>query len=236
MGELAILVPVKGRPHRIKPLLESAAKATPTARVVFICDQDDVEEHEAIWQAGQWDNEGAAPFAMLGTFGPLRVVAFIHSGNYAQKINEGARRTEEPFLLLGADDLDFHPGWFENAKGALGDQFDICGTNDLCNPRTMSGEHATHCLVTRSYLGLGTIDEPGKLLHEGYEHECVDDEFVQTAKHRGAFTYCADSVVEHLHPMAGKAPMDDLYAGQARRIKQGKRLLRRRERLWRAHA
>jgi hypothetical protein len=46
----------------------------------------------------------------------------------------------------------------------------------------MAGRHSTHSLVTRDYVErFGTIDEAGVVLHEGYPHEFVDDEFVQTA-------------------------------------------------------
>jgi hypothetical protein len=60
-----------------------------------------------------------------------------------------------------------------------------------------------------------------------------DDEAVQTAKKRRAWAFAPDSHVEHLHPMGGKAPMDDLYAGQKRRMEDGRLLYRRRAQLWR---
>lgn len=109
----------------------------------------------------------------------------------------------------------------------------MVGTNDLGNPRVLRGVHATHSLVTRRYVDQhGTIDEPGKVLHEGYWHEFCDDEFVETSWKRKAWAFAADSVVEHLHPAWGKAPMDDLYAQEPRRMRQGRRLFLHRRRLW----
>ncbi len=213
-GPVAILVPVLGRPHRVRPLLESIAAATPEPhQVYFIPDPGDQAEVDAIADAGG------------------QVLVELAS-NYAGKINAGVALTAEPLLFLGADDLHFHPGWLPRAAALLSDQVGVVGTNDLCNARVVRGEHATHMLVARWYSQLGTIDEPGRLLHEGYPHEYVDDEFVETARHRGAYAHAHDSVVEHLHPQVGKAPMDELYARQRQRMRRGRRIFMARRPLW----
>ncbi len=214
---LAILVPVLRRPHRVAHLLASAKAATPSARVLFIASPGDEAEHDAVRAAG----------------GDLLVIARPHGpGDYAAKINAGHRHTTEPLLFLGADDIDFHPGWFEAAVARMTGPAGVVGTNDLGNDRVMRGEHATHSLVSRFYADRGTIDEPGKVLHEGYPHEFVDDEFVATAKYRGAWAFASDAVVEHLHPLWGKAPTDDLYDAHAERMRLGRRVYQRRCRLW----
>ena len=156
----------------------------------------------------------------------------IVRGNYAKKINRAVAATTEPLVFLGADDLRFHPGWFEAAKARLTPGIGVVGTNDLLSKRVMAGEHSTHSLVTRAYVAQGTIDDPTKLLHEGYPHEFVDDEFIETAVHRRAFVHAADSVVEHLHPFGGKAPTDALYAKAGRRLLVGRIRYRWRRRLW----
>jgi len=52
--------------------------------------------------------------------------------------------------------------------------------------------------------------------HEGYRHWYVDDEIVTAAKERGVWQAALGSIVEHMHPMFGKAADDDVYtAGQA---------------------
>lgn len=212
MSELAILVPVLRRPHRVRPLLDSIRVATPCASVLFIADPDDLEQLEALEREG-------TQYTTL-------------AGNYAEKINLGVRETVEQLLFLGADDLHFHPGWLDAAKAKLGPGIGVVGTNDLCSKRVMAGTHSTHSLVTRDYVQRGTIDDSSRLLHEGYPHEYVDDEFVQTAMFRGAYAHAHDAIVEHLHPQVGKAPMDALYAAQHARMRHGVRLFRRRRALW----
>lgn len=213
MSELAILVPVLNRPQNVAPLLASIRAATPDDyRVLFLTDPGDHDEIEAIEVVGGWH--------------------VACGGNYAAKVNHGVSITDEPLILTGADDLKFHPGWLSAVKEKLTKGIGVVGTQDLCNKRVIAGEHSTHSVVTRAYCELGTIDEPGKLLHEGYPHEWVDDELVETAKFRGAFAFAENAVIEHLHPDVGKAPMDDLYAARRTRMRQGRRLFIRRQELW----
>lgn len=212
MTELAILVPALGRPHNVTPLLDSIEAATPGARTLFLCDHGDDAEIEAV----------AAD---------RRAHLDICGGNYAAKVNRGIEITAEPLIFTGADDLLFHPGWFEIASALISDEIGVVGTNDLCNTRVIAREHSTHSLVSRTYCERGTIDEPGKLLHEGYEHEYVDDELVETAKFRGAYTQ-SEAIVEHLHPDVGKAPMDRLYAAQGARMRRTRHIFDARRALW----
>lgn len=216
---VAVIVPVLGRPHRARPLADSLRAATPEPhRLVFVATETDAEMIGACRATG----------AEVLTMPPAPV------GDYARKINHAAALASEPFLFTGADDLQFHPGWLPAALEYMANPFiGVVGTQDLCNGRTLRGEHATHFLVRRSYvLERGTVDEPGKLFHEGYPHEYVDDELVGTARRRGAWAFAEASVVEHLHPSAGKAPMDELYAQQRARMRRGQRLYFRRRHLW----
>ena len=88
--------------------------------------------------------------------------------------------------------------------------------------------------MARSYIEeFGTIDERGKVLHEGYEHEYVDNEFIETAKHRGEFIHAEHAIVEHLHPDWGKAEVDDTYRLGRSQTNRDKALFRKRRKLWR---
>lgn len=210
---VAVLVPVLRRPQNVKPLLDSIHKATPEPyRVVFIADPGDTDEIDAVRAHG----------------GEL----LEYGGNYAAKINHAVRNTSEPLLFLAADDLHFHPGWLDACHRKLTAGIGVVGTNDLGNLRTIRGEHSTHSLVTREYAEQGTIDDPSRLLHEGYPHEFVDDEFVQTAIFRGAFAHATDAIVEHLHPNWGKAPTDALYNAQRKRMRAGRGIYSQRRGLW----
>lgn len=212
-----IIVPMLGRAHRVAPLTASIEANTPQPhRVLFVTSHRDVEVEAAVDAAG---------YERIG-------LPANHCGDYAIKINTAAARSDEPFIFTGADDLAFHPEWLPAALVEMNDTIGVVGTQDLCNPRVIAGVHATHFLIARWYVELGTIDEPGKVFHEGYPHECVDDELIGTARHRRAYQFAARSVVEHLHPLAGKAPPDDMYAQAPIRIRRGRQMFRTREHKW----
>ena len=222
---VAILVPVLRRPHRVRPLLASIVEATPEPhRILFLATAGDAPEIAEIIAAGADHRQ-----VSLEVLPPNRV------GDYARKINHGYRVTSTPFVFLGADDLAFRPGWLTAGLAHFDDPaIGVVGTQDLApTERARTGQHATHFLVRRSYADQhGTIDEPGKILHEGYPHEYVDDELIGTAKHRAAWAFAFDSITEHLHPSWGKAPTDQLYARQRQRMSAGARTLARRRGLW----
>ena len=229
MTDLSILVPVLRRPHRVGPLVASISQntgwGTRTWEIVFIATEGEDDEIRAIE-------------AVMDIHSNVRLLSLPSNpiGDYAKKINHGYSNTDSPLLFLGADDLEFHPRWFQEAgmmmNGLAGTG--VVGTQDMANRRVIRKQHSTHSLVTRDYIDRhGTIDESGKVLHEGYVHEFVDDEFVETARRRGMFRFCNRAVVEHLHPTVGKAPTDSMYADSTRRMNQSRALFNQRRSLWR---
>lgn len=224
MNDLVVIVPVLRRPHRVAPFLASLEAATPEPhRVIFVASANDRPMIDIVADAAATRHR--VSFEILRPNG---------KGDYAKKVNHGARVSDEPFLFTAADDLHFHPGWLPAALAPFTDPtIGVVGTQDLCNARTIAGEHSTHLLFRRTYVEqCGTIDEPGLVFHEGYAHEYVDDEAVATAKYRGAWAFAADAIVEHLHPAVGKAPSDRLYAAQPDRMRYGRRIFDQRRHLW----
>jgi hypothetical protein len=192
-----ILVPVLDRPHRVDPLIESVNACTPDANLLFLCSPGDKAEIAAV------EASGANHIIVPWPCGP---------GDYSKKMNLGFRETTEEFVFLAADDLRFHPGWYE-ACLQVQQRTNACviGTNDGANARVLAGQHSTHTLVHRDYGECGTIDRRDLLLTELYTHEFVDDEFCQTAIWRGTYAHARLANVEHLHPDWGKAGMDGTY-------------------------
>lgn len=219
---LVALIPVLGRPQNVQPLIDSyhasLAREDVEASLLFLCSPGDEAEIAELTRLGQWH--------VVVSWAPGH-------GDFALKINAGASMTNSEWVFVGADDLRFHPGWFaaclrtHAATGAL-----VIGTNDLGNPKVKRGQHATHWLVHRDYLTQGTIDEPGKLLHDGYQHNCVDIEAIETAIWRRTWAFAADAQVEHLHPLWRKGTHDATYALGQREHLADLNLLRERGHLW----
>lgn len=215
--ECVVLIPVLGRPSLIEPLVNNIYDTAPTVSILFLTTPEDEEGTAAVVKSGE----------------RYQPVIKKPRGDYARKINTGYKITKEPVLFMGATDLVFHPGWLENGLAELNNNIQCVGTNDLGNPRVISGKHSTHSFVTRHYVKkYGLIDGPGKILFEGYPHEYCDDEFVWTAKARKMYKFSRNSVVEHMHPAWGKAEWDDSYRECDNRLELGNRIFRRRVRLW----
>lgn len=209
--DLAILVPVLNRPQNVKPLLASIRETTPQARVLFICDPDDVAEQAAIASAGG--------------------LMISPGGSYAAKINAGVVATSEPLLLFAADDIRPRAAWLDAARARMTGGVQIVGLNDWVD-RPARPEQATHFLVTRAAAALPCIDGAPGPLCETYGHWYCDDELVATARKRGMYAYCPEAVVEHLHPMTGGAPDDETYLKGRSTARIDFKRFRRRERLW----
>ena len=221
---ISILVPVLNRPQNAQRLVDSIHSATSVAHEIhFLCSPGDGPEIEAV------------AVLMEMELAQATVVPFANGpGDWAKKINYGFQITDGEFCLLGADDLRFHPGWDEAVLGvAEATGAGVIGTNDLGNATVMRGLHSTHPLVRRVYVDEhGTIDTPGKCLHDGYSHQWVDTELVETAKVRHQWAFASDSRVEHLHPFWKKGEMDATYKKALSTSKEDHALFQQRRQLW----
>lgn len=220
-ADVTVLIPVLDRPDRVLPLLESLRASETEIQLdpVFLVSPGDTEETLAILNAGVM---------------PRTVPWQPGTGDYAKKINLGFREAETDWVFLGADDLRFHPGW-ATAAIAAGKASGCCvvGTNDLGNQRTVKGIASTHSLVWGTYSECGTVDGDGDvILHEGYAHNFVDDEFVQTAMWRGTFAHAPRAIVEHLHPNWRKGTDDETYRKGQKEFVNDRGLYNRRRRLF----
>lgn len=221
MTELAILIPVLRRPQNIAPLVQSIIKNTPEPyEILFVVSPGDRVEIDELERQNQ-------SYMTMNA-------SYENKGDYARKINKGFKKIEAKWYFLGADDLRFHPFWFEVAMNEYKKTGScVIGTNDLGSPIVMKGQHATHSLVLGEYIDeCGTIDERGKVLHEGYRHNFVDTELVETARWRGAWTFAETSRVEHLHPDWGKTPNDAIYNIGKSGWDHDKKYFENRKRLW----
>ena len=195
-----ILIPTYGRADRIAAVYANIEENTSAEhRVLFIVEGDDHASIDAVLALG------------------LHPVENQRCRTYAGAINTAyMTASNAPYLFAGADDLRFHSGWDWAALAVMvaAGRVEVVGTNDLLNPYVAQGFHATHYLVVRTYLDRdgGVVDAgSGSFLPENYDHQFTDTEFIGTAKMRARFMPCMDSIVEHLHYLAGKSEHDATY-------------------------
>ncbi|HZL17744.1 MAG TPA: glycosyltransferase family 2 protein [Polyangia bacterium] len=211
---VAILVPVLDRPHRIEPLLANIAATTPEPHEVVFATSDNATIEECN-RLGAWQS--------------------IDDGDtWPNRINRLFRETDDDFVFLCADDVLFHPGWLAPLLEAQGD-IDMIG--GVTVPADLHNPYGTLALVSRSYIAHfgGCVNEPGVVLHSGYEHCWSETELFETAKSRARHRYVPESVVEHLHYSTGRSnalPNDATYAKGDPTMWSGGELFVQRRRLW----
>jgi hypothetical protein len=225
---VTVLVPVLNRPHRAAPLVESlrGSRRQRPVRLMFICSPGDSDQIVTCMNLVERDRSGWSVNTVVADWQP-------GPGDYARKINFAALHVKTELMLLGADDLNFHAGWADEAATTQAlTAACVVGTNDLGNAMVQAGLHSTHPVIHRGLLACGTADETGKILHEGYEHNFVDSELVATAKQRGTYAHCDRAIVEHLHHLWGKSPIDATYEKGAEGYQRDSALFNQRRRLW----
>lgn len=213
MVDVAIIIPTLWRPERIPEIVENVAATAPSARVHFVVEQTDVHTVKAL--------DGMK--ATVGTY-----------GTYGRAINGGYLDCPEPVVMTSDDDCTYSEGWLEVALAEMTGDIRVVGTNDLHNPHVLAGQHSTHSLVDRRY-----IDEVGAVIDQGpgsfmfeYDHNYTDAELIETAKARGVFAPCLESVVEHIHPEFGGREPDETWRKTRRAVGEDFRIFTERRRLW----
>jgi len=214
---IVVVVPVYRRPHRIQPLLESFHASKADATLLFVVSPEDREER-----------------ASLADVEHLVMPARRRPGDWATKINHGYRNTTDPWILCCGDDVHFHPGWdtalfaTEAETGAR-----VIGTSDMNRRADQAGIYSPHPLVARSYADdVGTVDGPGQIMCELYDHNFPDRELAATAIARGEWAFSRDSILEHLHPGLSDTPTDATYKLGMRNFGRDSVLFRKRSRRW----
>jgi hypothetical protein len=194
---VTVIVPVLNRPGNVQPLMESLQASTGLAQLLFVVEEDDKAERDALFQAG-------AEYLLT------------KRRTFAEKVNDAWGQAQgAPWIMLAGDDVRFRPGWLNHAMHvARVSGADVVGTNDLGNPAVIAGRHATHMLLRNDYVREvgGSWDGPGIVCHEGYRHNFVDNEIVEAARQRGVWAPSLGAIVEHLHPAWNKNTPDDVYA------------------------
>lgn len=226
---IGVVIPTFGRADRLLAVARNAHAGTLSNHaIIFVVEADDRPSIEAAEEASR------------ALFPYVQVLINGRARNYAGACNHAYLNTRHGYLFSGADDLNFCQGWdnwavSEMRFGVVGhESIYVVGTQDLLNPYVQAGTHATHSLVDRRYLDQqgGVAGERGTWLFEGYDHQYTDAEFIDTARHRGVFAPCLNSVVEHVHFLTGKSAHDETYARAYAHLDEDAELYYSRLHLW----
>ena len=188
MRNLIVLVPSRNRPENIAELIKSLDETETESDLIVIID-DDEPQADAYLQLGcevlmvEKNGKGMAK--------PLNFAARHYANKYRH------------FAFLGDDHRPRTKNWdvhFINALDELGTGL-VYG-NDLLQGKNL----ATAVAMTGDIVKLlGGMVPPDMI------HLYLDNFWMQLGQDLNAMTYLDDVILEHMHPVAGKADWDEGY-------------------------
>lgn len=187
MKDLAIIVPTRGRPSNIEDLLFSLQETNTASDLWLVLDDDDPElDHYT-----ELNNALIFPREGKGMAKPLNKAAMFLLDDYRH------------FAFLGDDHRPRTDKW---------DQFfikelDLLGTGLVYGNDLLQGEN----LPTAVAMTGDIVRELKGMVPPGLIHLYLDNFWMQLGKDLGAFSYLGHVILEHLHPIAGKAEWDEGY-------------------------
>lgn len=200
MADLVVIVPSRGRPEAARTLVE-AFRATCTADTLlaFAVDGDDPTRDEYVAALG-------GPSDRFG------LTTYPHpDSNMTKALNHAALRhlnnvdAPAPFAIgfMGDDHMPRTVGWDQAYLDALRE----LGTGTVYGNDLLQGHRLpTQCAMTSDIVrALGFFAPPKQ------KHLYLDNFWRDLGKAAGCLRYLKDVIVEHRHPLAGKAAWDDGY-------------------------
>jgi GT2 family glycosyltransferase len=188
--DVAVVIPSVNRPEQLKRNLEQLLTTAPDAEVVLVLQPEDkasrdVAKEFSVIVADQ--EPGVGPVAAW---------------------NVGAAKTNAKNFVLGADDLWFHDGWYEEALAQMAgvNNYGVVGLNDLS---PWEGRLATHYMISRAYA---VCEWGGVIVCPHYKHYFLDNEATERARRDERYVWAENAIAEHMHPAWKKAVVDDVYS------------------------
>jgi hypothetical protein len=185
--KLGVIVPSRGRPQAMAELVE-AFDATCRADTRLICRVDDDDDLDAY--------RAAAP-------GSLFVGPRVGLG---ASINEMAATWVDKVDCLGFMGDDHRPrtvGWDERILSVIEKEpLGVVYGDDLLQGRN---------LASQVFMGSELVRRLGWFNPPGIKHMYIDNFWMTLGTNLGTLQFLEDVVIEHMHPIAGKAEWDAGY-------------------------
>lgn len=193
---LAVIVPTRGRPSNAARLARAFRETDALdALPVFVVDSDDPEL------------PGYRELLEAGVISRLMVTDGPGGSGLSYPLNYAARRYAELYEhlgFMGDDHLPRTANWDAQVLEEL----------DSLEPRVVYGNDLLQgaALPTAVFMPSRLVRAMGMFAPQAMRHLYLDNFWKALGEELGGLRYLPDTVIEHLHPVAGKAPWDERYA------------------------
>ncbi|MFI2663732.1 hypothetical protein [Micromonospora carbonacea] len=204
MADLLVIVPSRGRPESLPKVVKAwqATGAFDHAELMFAIDDDDPSRDAYLAHQLPCVSIRVAP----------RWQPMVHKLNNAAVVRATGTSPLGGFCALafaGDDHLPRTPGW----AGRYVDELRQLGTGIVYGDDGYQGER----LPTQWAMTVDIVRALGRMVPAPVEHLYCDNSVLDLGRAAGCIRYLPDVLVEHMHPVAGKAVDDDQY----RRVNSG---------------
>ena len=191
MPDLAVITPTRGRPERFAAMV-LAVNATALNDVLIYAGRDEDDD------SGYTDR---LPPNVLTAIGPRASLSAWTNGLARTAIVYGGVRY---LASLGDDHLPRTLGWSGTLIRAIEN---MGGTGIAYGNDLLQGQ----ALPTAWVMSADIVRTLGWMMLPACEHMFVDNAILALGRAAGCIAYRGDVVIEHLHPVAGKAAVDESY-------------------------
>lgn len=195
MDDLLVIIPTRNRPAAVPALVQAWDDTGATADLLFAVDTDDPQLPAYEAHAAALKGDSRVRFA----YGKRRRLC----GTLNLQAVKAAKAYR--FLAFMGDDHRPRPAeqaWDERIRICLSGGPGIVYGNDL-----LQGEEMPTAVAMTSDI----VTTLGYLCPPPLVHLCVDLCWRDWGRGMGRITYLPDMIIEHLHPAAGKAVLDQGY-------------------------
>src|SRR6188768_2063561 len=201
MAELIIFVPTRGRPQNVAPMIESFRETgafEDLVDLVFLIDADDphcAEYQQEVKEHPGYGFSGSASYLLCPAWLPM--VPKLESAVAAH-----VAMSNTPVGFMGDDHRPRSDGWGKEYLRALSAGPAVISCPDGLRSDSLPTHWAMSAEIPRAL---------GRMVPAPVEHLYCDNAVRDLAAGAGVYRWLPDLLVEHLHPLAGKAEVDEGY-------------------------
>ena len=189
--KMVAMLPSRGRPQAAKELRYAFEQTEAQCRLFFAVDEDDPTLEKYIKFLGE-EMVAITPSAgVRGVVYPLNYWARILKDDY------------DYFIFMGDDHRPRTKHWDTALAKIIDKGADVAYGDDLFRGKNLATAGVIAGRIVRAFDGMAP---------DCLQHLYIDNFWMQVASDLKSLYYVSDVIIEHLHYLNGKAPIDELYA------------------------